>query len=35
MGVRDGGCFAKVGLGSIPVLGGSTIKHDSQKAEQR
>jgi len=34
MGVRGSGCFAKVGLGSIAVLVGSTINHDSQKAEK-
>ena len=34
MELMGGGCFAKVGLGSIPVLVGSTINHDSQKAEQ-
>ena len=34
MGVRGGGCFAKVGLDSIPVFGGSTVNHDNQKAEQ-
>jgi len=34
MGVMGGGCFAEVGLGSLPLFWGSTINRDSQKARQ-